>query len=159
MVTQVDRCAKGAGSTGLTLPQKEELQLSRLSLPAHPNSPFASQHHSQLHDGETPAQAKCHPTPSGRAGKQDGAPSRIPDFSLSPQSSQKAQLQGALPLAEPWSPHAPCRKPPTSPCSPLRSAGKGLGSSVEKCRPAPEPGMRGEVEAANFKAATAICLK
>lgn len=77
MVTQGDRCAKGAGSMGLTPLQKEEHQLP-LSLPAHPNSPFALQHHSQLPDSETPAQD---PTPSGRAGKQDGAPRGISDFS------------------------------------------------------------------------------
>ena len=66
---QVDKCTKGAGLMGLTLPQKQKLQLGRLPRPARPNSPLALQHHSQLCDRETPAQAKCHPKPSDRAGK------------------------------------------------------------------------------------------
>lgn len=162
MVTLVDRCVRGSGTIGLTLPQKEELQLSRFSLPAHPNSPFASQHHSQLHDSETPAQAKCHPKPSGRAGKQDGAPSWIPDFSPALGAPKRLGF-GAHSLSQSPRVHMPpIGNPPPAPAAPrapLHSAGKGLGSRVEKCRPAPEPGMRGEVEAANFKAAAAICLK
>lgn len=162
MVTQVDRCTKGAGSKGLTPPQKEELQLSRLSLPAHPNRPFASRHHSQLHDSETPAQAKCRPPPSGRAGKQDGTPSWIPDFSPAVGAPARLSLRARSLSQSPRVPVPPGGNPPPAPAAPrsrLRSAALGLGSRVEKCRPAPEPGMRGEEEAANFKAAAAICLK
>lgn len=69
--------------------------------------------------------------------------------STSPQPLElpKGEPQGALPLAAPSSPRVPCRKPTTrhsNPCSPLHPAGEGLGSRVEKCRPAPEPGMGAE---------------
>lgn len=127
MVTQVDRCVKGAGSIGLTLPQKEELQLSRLSLAAHPNSPLASQHHSPLHDSETPAQAKCHPTPSGRAAKQDGAPGWIRDFSLSPRSFRARSLS---------------RSPgvPMPPAAPSTQLGRAWVAAWKSAAPPQNPG-------------------
>lgn len=99
---------------------------------------------------------KCQGTKMGWGTRRD--PRLLP----SPQSSQKAEPRGTLPLTEPSSPRVLCRKPTTrhcSPCSPLRAAGKGLGSLVEKYRPAPESEMGVGEEAANFKAAAAICLK
>ena len=134
-VTQVDRCTKGAGLMGLTLPQKQKLQLGRLPRPAHPNSPLALQHHSQLCDRETPAQAKCLPTPSDRAEKQEEAPRGAPNFSPAPRASRRPSL--GVPS------HFQCLRVPvaTSPCSPCTQARRGLGSRVEECCPAPKPRM------------------
>ena len=117
---------------GLTLPQKQKLQLGRLPRPAHPNSPLALQHHSQLCDRETPAQAKCLPTPSDRAEKQEEAPRGAPNFSPAPRASRRPSL--GVPS------HFQCLRVPvaTSPCTQAR---RGLGSRVEECCPAPKSRM------------------
>lgn len=91
---------------------------SLISPPSHPNSPFALQHHSQLHDSETPAQAKCHLTPSGRARKQDGTLGRIPDFSPTFRAPKSLSVRVPSHSLHPRVPMSPAGNPPPDTAAP-----------------------------------------
>lgn len=119
---------------GLTLPQKQKLQLGRLPRPARPNSPLALQHHSQLCDRETPAQAKCHPKPSDRAGKWEEAPRGAPT-SPQPLELPEGRASGCPPTSSVFESLSP-----PAPAVPAPKLGEAWAAAWKSAAPPQNPG-------------------